>query len=406
MANATELLYHRDPLLLSFEDHVLSVDAGSGGADVVLARTAFYPEAGGQMADRGVLSWDGGRAEVLDVQADASGAVRHTLGACAEGPPRVGAAVRGEVDPARRRVHMALHTAQHMLSRALLDEAGAPTVSARLGETACTIDLDVAALDEAAAARAEALVNHVIDDDRPVRAYFPAPEELAALALRRAPKVSDHVRVVDIDGFDVSPCGGTHCTRTTQVALAKITGVERYKGKIRLSFVAGARGRAELARSHAALAGLARSLSCGASEVGVALEKLRAELSAGRESSRRLSVDLAARVARELAAEADARGAPMAIGSLPGASVELLRLVAGALAALRRGACVLSAPGEHATALVVSRHLEADVDCGVLVRRLAAACGGRGGGKAEHAEGNLPPGADVRAALDEVLRER
>src|SRR5262249_51674056 len=139
--------------------------------------------------------------------------------------PAVGATVVGEIDSPRRRLHMALHTGQHMLSRALCDVAKADTVSARLGDNACTIDVDRDVLDESAVHDAEELCNSVIDADVAIRAFFPTNAELSALNLRRQPKVSEHIRVVQIGDFDVSPCGGTHCTSTSQVGLIRVTGI-------------------------------------------------------------------------------------------------------------------------------------------------------------------------------------
>jgi len=107
---------------------------------------------------------------------------------------------------------MALHTGQHMLSRALADVAKGETVSSRLGESACTIDLDLEAVDERLVAEAEALVNAVVDDDVPVRAWFPSAVELAALPLRRTPKVTEDIRVVAVGDFDFTPCGGDNAT--------------------------------------------------------------------------------------------------------------------------------------------------------------------------------------------------
>ncbi|MFO0625986.1 MAG: alanine--tRNA ligase-related protein [Polyangiales bacterium] len=137
---ATTLLYHRDPHLLTFDGVVAAVEVDPAGRQVVVLReTAFYPEAGGQMADHGVL----GGARVTDVQVGDDGVVRHIV----EGgfAAAVGDAVAGVVDGARRRQHMAMHTAQHILSQALLTHrARAETVSARLGETICTVDVDVA----------------------------------------------------------------------------------------------------------------------------------------------------------------------------------------------------------------------------------------------------------------------
>ncbi|NUO52972.1 MAG: alanyl-tRNA editing protein [Polyangiaceae bacterium] len=399
----TTRLYFDDPLLSRFEARVIAHAKLGDWTSLVLDKTALYPEAGGQMADRGKIRWSGGEAAVVDVQVDDDGVVHHRLGG-AELPP-VGAELAGEIDMSRRRVHMALHTGQHMLSRGLLDEASAPTVSARLGDNVATIDLDVPALDESAVARGEALVNAVIDDDRPIRAFFPTASELAGLDLRRAPKVDRDVRVVDIDGFDISPCGGTHCTRTAQVGLVKVTGVERYKGKMRISFVAGARARNELGRARDDLAALARDLTCGASDVAGAVAKLRADLASVRDTNKRLGADLAARVAAELAHDAESRGDTLVVAELPALGVEQLRSIAGAVVARLRGAVVLASAGDEGKHVLISRHAEHTLDCGKTLKAIAAAAGGRGGGRPEHAEGKLPSGADVVALVQDALAD-
>src|SRR5207237_9027578 len=154
---------------------------------IVLDRTAFYPEAGGQLGDHGTLA---GLA-VTDTQETDDGIV-HVV----DGALPVGTRVTGELDWARRRQHMAQHTAQHLLSGTLLDRAQAPTASARLGETALTIDAARDRIPDGELAAAEALANDLIDDDLPIRAWFPSPDELAALKLRRAPKVTSALRVV------------------------------------------------------------------------------------------------------------------------------------------------------------------------------------------------------------------
>jgi len=131
-----ELLYHHDSLLLDFRAAVVGHATWNGSPSVVLDRTAFYPEAGGQMADRGVLAG----APVRDVQIDDAGTVHHLV----DGPlPEVGAEVAGAIDRDRRRAHMALHTGQHMLSRALVDVMKGDTISSRLGESSCTIEPSV-----------------------------------------------------------------------------------------------------------------------------------------------------------------------------------------------------------------------------------------------------------------------
>ncbi|MFP2909004.1 alanyl-tRNA editing protein, partial [Pyxidicoccus sp. 3LFB2] len=277
----TERLYYADPFLHRFTARALSQGTWSGAPSVVLERTAFYPEAGGQMGDRGVL----GGLPVRDVQVDDAGTVHHLLDVPEGTPlPTPGTELAGEVDRVRRRANMSLHTGQHMLSRALVDIAGAATVSSRLGETLCTIDTDQDTLDERLVAEAEARVNDIIDDDIPIRSFFPTPEELAALPLRRAPKVTDNIRVIQIGDFDVSPCGGTHCTRSGQVGMVRVLGVERYKGKGRVLFSAGPRARRELWEEAGTLRAMARAFTCGVPEVPVAVDKLRRELTEAREA--------------------------------------------------------------------------------------------------------------------------
>ncbi len=375
----TELLYHHDSLMLAFRGTVVAHGRYAGAPSVILDRTAFYPEAGGQMADRGQL----GGVAIADVQIDDAGIVHHLV---AGALPEIGATVEGTIDRERRRAHMALHTGQHMLSRGLLDEAGGETVSSRLGESSCTIDIDVPTVDERALARAEDLVNSVIDDDVVVRAYFPTADELPTLPLRRPPKVEDHIRVVAIGDFDVSPCGGTHTSRSAQVGLVKITNVERYKGKIRVTFVSGRRARAELGAHSDALRGLGRELTCGPGDVPTALAKLRRELQDAREALGQARVRLLQRTADELLATGHARVTAI----LPDVDAEGLRILAKRITAVPGRAVVLAAVGADAIHVLAARAPGADLDCGAIIKQLAAAHGGRGGGSPDRAEGKLP----------------
>jgi alanyl-tRNA synthetase len=381
----TRRLYHDDAYLRGFTAEVVAITTQGGRAGVVLDRTAFYPEAGGQLGDRGELAG----ATVVDTQETDDGAIVHVI----DGPaPAIGAQVTGALDWPRRRQHMAQHTAQHLLSGALLDRAAAATASARLGETALTIDVTRDRIPEAELAAAEALANDLIDDDVAIRAWFPPAAELAALPLRRDPKVIADVRVVAIGDFDYSPCGGTHCARTSQLAAIRITGVERYKGMTRVTFTTARRGRAELFGRDQILRGLASELSCGPAEVPAAIDKLRRDAAAAGAEVTQLRSRLASALVAQLA------GTGRAVASLPG-DAELLRSVAAKLVAAGRDA-VLCAPDDAGAAVVVMRAAGSRLDCGALWKELAARLGGRGGGRAERAEGRLAsPVADWAAAV-------
>jgi alanyl-tRNA synthetase len=386
----TQRLYHDDAYLRRFEATVVAHVQHAGAPGVILDRTAFYAEAGGQLGDRGTL----GGVAVVDTQ-DSDAGIVHVL---AGEPPPVGASVTGELDWARRRQHMAQHTAQHLLSGALLDRAAAPTASARLGESALTIDAARDRIPEAELAAAEDLANDLIDDDLPIRAWFPAPDELAALKLRRDPKVTSDIRVVAIGDFDYSPCGGTHCARTSQLQTIRIVGAERYKGMTRVTFVAARRARADLFARDQVLRGLAAQFSCGPGEVPAAIDKLRRDAdAAGGEL-----VTLRGRLSTLLAEQLLATGANPIVAALPG-DADLLRTLAGRLTAAGRDA-LLCAPDTAGSTIVLFRAAGSTLDCGALWKQIAARCGGRGGGRADRAEGRATaPIADWPALVGELL---
>lgn len=380
----TQRLYLDDPLRFDFEATVVEHRSHRGQLGIVLDRTAFYPEAGGQMADRGSL----GQARVVDVQLDADGSIVHLL----EGRlPAVGAQLSGRVDERRRRLYMALHTGQHILSRALLDVAGAHTVSSRLGESACTIDVRPGAVGAVERDRIEQLANDVIDRDLPIRCLWPSPDDLARWPLRKPPKVDQDVRVVAVGDFDLVPCGGTHAVRTGQVGLVGITGVERYKGGQRIRFVAGAWARAELCRHAHELRELSREMSCAPEELPQVVAKLRREVASAAESTVRVERMLASRWADELTDGAE-RGEPI-VGLVAEASPSLLRAIARVAADDRGVVALLASDVGDGLQVVTAAPAGSGFDCGRFVRQVAAACGGRGGGRADHAEGRLP--ADV-----------
>ncbi len=388
MTAPTVRLYYDDLLLLDFEATVAAHATWEGRPAAVLDRSAFYPESGGQLADAGTL----GGVALADVQVDDAGVVLHVMDTGAL--PPVGATVRGTVDRARRRLHMALHTGQHMLSRALLDEARAETVSSRLGTSACTLDVDLAALDDAAVARAESLVNSVVEDDRPVRAYFPDPAEVPGLPLRRAPKVTRNVRVVDVGGFDLSPCGGTHCTRTSQVGVVSVTGTERYKGRMRVTFLAGRAAVDELSARSRTIADLGRAFTCGPRDVPAGIERLRRDLQEARDALGVARGRWAETVARELLAamdaSGDASGEHRAVAVFDLEPVDTLRAVASRVTARPDAVAFLASRSPEGTQVLVARGSASGFDCGAWLKRVAAAHGGRGGGRADRAEGRLP----------------
>lgn len=421
-AAPTEKLYWADAHAFVFEAASAAVAAHAGKPTLVLPQTMFYPEGGGQLGDIGTLALGAHLVQIVDTQIE-DGRIHHVVGGTlpeglAEALSRSATEpvrVRGTIDETRRRDHMVQHTAQHALSRALADAARADTVSARLGATSCTIDVSRPGLADADLHRAEDLVNSVVMSDVAVLTSFPTPEELAKLDLRKQPnaeKSAAGVRVVTIEGFDMSPCGGTHCTRTGQIGQIRIARTEKYKGMLRITFLAGRRALTDARARHDVLATLASELTCGPQDVTGAVAKLRGEIRLLRESLASSRSELAELVASRLRAALPSSPGPHVVpvmrplDDLPGLRALASEVTKDPRVVALVGGCDAQS-GE--VVLVIQRGADAKLDCGAFVMAQARASGGRGGGRPERAEGRFPRGTSLEvlaAAASASLRER
>jgi misacylated tRNA(Ala) deacylase len=194
---------------------------------IVLEGTYFYPEGGGQPPDHGTLSWPGGHAEVDGVRKD-HGDVRHEIGRLEGDPPAAGESVEAEIDADRRERLTQMHTAQHVVSRVVLDEYGAGTAGNQVGPERSRIDFEPADFDESDLERIEAKSNEAIEGDlavrkenRPREAVEREVDEGRAL-LELIPESVDPLRVVEIEGFDMCPCGGTHVNSLGEIGRVEV----------------------------------------------------------------------------------------------------------------------------------------------------------------------------------------
>jgi alanyl-tRNA synthetase len=268
-------LYQLDSYATRFQARVERAWSDEKGHYAVLSETLFYPESGGQPADTGVLKGPFGEVRVLHAYEEekAFGDVVHVLSA----PIPEGVEVEGEIDWKRRFRHMQRHTAQHLLSQALLRAGGYHTVAVSLDSPLCTIDLEEE-VEEEKVRQAEALAAFAVYADYPVEAFWVREEELAHYPLRRPPKVQGEVRLVKIGDFDLAACGGTHLRTSAQAGPIKVVKWERYKGGTRVYFLAGWEALEDYHAKHALLARLALAFSTSPLELEKPIKKLQEEL--------------------------------------------------------------------------------------------------------------------------------
>jgi misacylated tRNA(Ala) deacylase len=189
---------------------------------IVLDGTYFYPEGGGQPADQGVITRDGGRARIGDVRKN-HGDVRHRIESITGEVPDPGTTVEGEIDAERRSLLSRMHTAQHVLSRVVLDGYGAATAGNQVGLDRSRIDFEPADFDDDDVEAIQRRTNEVLERDLPVkkenrdRDRVEAAVDEGRALLELIPDSVDPLRVVEIAEFDTCPCGGTHVDRLGEV---------------------------------------------------------------------------------------------------------------------------------------------------------------------------------------------
>jgi alanyl-tRNA synthetase len=393
----TDRIYYDDPYVTEFDATVVAVEPapdGHGGlVGVLLDRTAFYPTSGGQPFDVGHL----GAAAVVDVIDRDDGSILHVIdGELTPGP------VHGRIDWTRRFDHMQQHTGQHVLSAAFDRALQVRTVSFHLGSASSTIDLH-REVSAAEIAKAEADANRVVWEDRPVTIRFAGADEAARLPLRKESARGGVLRIIEVEDFDVSACGGTHVSRTGAIGIIAVAGTERFRGGTRVEFVCGGRALTAFRALRDTVGGATRLLSVVPADLPAAIERMQSESKDARRQVKDLQSRLAEFEAAALAARAEALGpARVVLEVFDGLDANGLKTIAAAIASQPGHAAVLlSAPPP--AAVVVARAADVTIDSGALLRQLTAAFGGKGGGRPELAQGGGLQG-EARAILAEARR--
>ena len=269
----TERLYEDNAYEVAFSAEVISVTPVKDGAEVVLSRTCFFPEEGGQSADRGTLMG----LPVIDVQIR-DGVIKHTVGAVdACDAFRVGETVTGQIDWEFRFRNMQMHSAEHICSGLVHSHFGFANVGFHLSENSATMDYNGELTKEQVEA-IETEVNRIIVEGRRIKAWYPSPEELKTLPYRSKKELTGPVRIVEIEGTDLCACCATHVRSTSEIGLFKVVSSERYKGGTRLHYLAGFRALSYFRECMAFLGEAGQILSAKQTDIVPAIRSLSSEV--------------------------------------------------------------------------------------------------------------------------------
>ncbi|MFP3089562.1 alanyl-tRNA editing protein [Treponema sp. TIM-1] len=386
----TERAYYEHPGADPLQAEILELRPWQDKTALILDKTIFYPEGGGQSADRGTING----VPLLDVQEEGE-EILHIVS------PGEGATLRpgpGELvlDTIRRRDFTVHHTAQHLLSGTILRLTGFPTVSMHLGDEVCTIDVDAPAFPEETIIAVEEAVQDAVEADAPVVIHLCPPENLGDFPLRKVPPQGEEIiRVVEIRGNDFSPCCGTHLASTGPIGILRILGAEKYKGKTRISFIAGRRvlRDSRLLRKNGDIASRALKVPVAETGPGVLalldrMKELERRLKTLEEENAAVKAAALLKNAGLLVGEGDSPGRGILLSaSFPEAGMDEVLAIGRAAQKLTGALIVLASEGEFKFAAFCSdkkAHLPS------ILKDPMEAQGGHGGGGPSFFQGAFP----------------
>ncbi|SNC59190.1 alanyl-tRNA synthetase [Kytococcus aerolatus] len=393
---------------------VEALEPGQTG-QVVLDTTSFYAESGGQIADSGLITFDGGRLEVTDVQRPVKGLVVHTV-KVVEGELREGVDARAQVDPTWRIEAAQAHSGTHVVHAALRQVLGPSALQSGSYNKPGYLRLDfqwTGALDAATKSELEEIANLAVRDDLPVSAHWmslPAAREWGALALF-GETYDEDVRVIEIGGpWSRELCGGTHVQHSSQIGALTLTGESSVgSGLRRLEAFVGLNALRHLATERALVAELSGIAGVQPTELKDRVSQMVSRLKEAEREITALKREQAKGATADLAQKAQQVGGVQLVAEvLPGIDGGELRAVAQEvrqqLGDTAAAVALVSTAGAKPVVVVAttSAAREQGVKAGALVKAAATALGGGGGGKDDLAQGGGQDASKAPDALEAI----
>ena len=381
---ATVKLYYENAFLQDFTAVVESCGAVKGGFAVVLDRTAFYPEGGGQPADHGTL----GDARVLDVH-EKDGVITHL---CDRELP-VGAEVSGHIDWARRFDHMQQHSGEHICSGLICARYGCDNVGFHMGAESVTIDFN-ADIPWEELLEIEAAANRYIYEDHAIDIQLHRGAELDAIDYRSKKPLEGDVRIVTFPGADCCACCGTHVLRSGQVGLVKFLSVQKFREGVRIELLCGKRALEYLSKTWEQAKAIGQRLSVKPVDSEAAVERLEGELANLKLRCAQLEESVFESMAKEQAGKGNV------LLFQPAMRPDSVRRLMDAVSKTCGGLAAVFAGEEGHYAYALGRADGQDIS--PLVKAMNTVLHGRGGGRNGFAQGSVET---ERSAIESFFKE-
>ena len=367
----TEKLYYENAYTKSFSACVLACSEGKKGYEVILDRSAFYPEGGGQPGDSGYLN----NIRVFDTH-EKGGEIVHY---CAEAI-EAGSTVEGKIDFERRFDFMQQHSGEHIVSGLIHEKFGCDNVGFHMGSDTVTIDFNCAISPEQLA-EIEGKANAVIWENRPFNVLWPDENTLPTLPYRSKKALSGDVRIVECPGADMCACCGTHVSRAGEIGLIKLLSVHPFRDGVRIEMLSGKRAYAYVCTAVEQNGAVGALLSAKFDSTSAAVKRLQEETAAVSYRLVGLENRLFGRLAEKYAGEDDV------LIFEDDLSPDGLRRLADTVMSRCEGlVAVFSGSDETGYKYAICKR---DADLRAMVKELNSSLNGRGGGKPHFAQGSV-----------------
>ena len=388
----TQRLYLVDSHLFENECTVLSCAPAKEGFDVMVDRTVFFPNKGGQPCDVGTL----GGVRVTDVREVGDELILRT-----DGPLTVGAAVTGHIDEARRLDIMEQHTGEHVLSWCAYKLFDAVNVGFHCALTYATLDLDKPLTPEQVT-EMEDMANDLVRKNLAVSAaIYESEADLKDVPLRKhAEGLIAPIRVVSIEGADSCTCCAPHVHFTGEIGAVKIVSAVAYKGGMRMTFLCGGRALRQFQRLQSTVDAIARKFSTAQEEALAAVEKQEAELKEAKREKAALTARLEEYLTAELKARAeDVKGKKLLV-CMTETDPKRLRPLALATLPEKGLTLLLSEKNGQVGYVLCANGLK--LDMGEVIPAVNLALGGKGGGRGALAQGSAPMPSGLSETVEQL----
>jgi len=395
----TRKLYHENSYQRKFRAMVLDKKVEKETSALILDQSCFYPNAGGQLCDRGTIEG----LPVIDVQEVEANILHYIKGDISINQ---GDMITGEIDWKCRFDHMQQHSGQHVLSGILMSAWQKETLSFHMGEKVCTLDISHTSIDEKQTEHLEEMANQVIYDNKTIRQYYMNENSNHITEkLRKTQELHEKLRIVEIDKFDLTACGGTHCKNTGEIAIIKIIGWENRKDKTRISFLCGHRALADYRKKHRIIKHLSGFFTVGVNQLEEKVAQLSKEKSELTKGFNRIEKELIRYEAEELKIKYSKNEKDYFLVSklFSEKPVHLLRQIS--LMLINEQKCLVIIGAEKPEPVIcLACSQDITIHMGELIRQIMIEYNGKGGGSNYMAVGKLKKSADLSKVFNKTTK--